>query len=175
MHTDLAREVSSDAAWWGSGVYSPVLDWPLPLRTGPFRRSVEVPEGRGRLIVEWEGQEPAWVEPSLNALAESLALPTNWDSYGACRVDPGSVKSAGQALCSLMSSDTIPPTVVPTVRGGIQLEWHARGIDLEIEFSPVGRAHVYCQDHRDNMEWEGEFNLNLGRLRGVMLRLSHHP
>lgn len=173
MHTDLAREGLSDAAWGKSGVYPSALDWDRPPRGRVFRRSVEVPEGRGRLILEWEGEEPAWVEPTLNALAESLALPTNWDSYGACRVDPGSVASAGQALCSLMSSDTISPTVVPTVRGGIQLEWHARGIDLEIEFSPVGRAHVYCQDHRDNMEWEGELSHSLNRLRGVMQQLSH--
>ena len=173
MQTDLARDVSSDAAWWGSGVYSQALDWPLPLRAGPFRRFVEIPGGRGRLIFEWEGEEPAWVGPSLNALAESLALPANWDSYGACRVDPRSVESAGQALCSLMGSDTIPPTVVPTVHGGLQLEWHAQGIDLEIEFPPAGRDYVYCRDHREKTEWEGEFTFSLNRLRGVLQQLSH--
>ena len=174
MHTDLARDVSSDAAWWGSGVYSPVLDWPLPLRAGTFRRSVEVPEGKGRLIVEWEGEEPAWVEPSLNALAESLELPTNWDSYGSHRVGLNSVVSAGQALCLIMRSDTIPPTVVPTPGGGIQLEWHTRGLDLEIEVSPLGRAYIFCHDQTEDTRWEGDLSFNLSRIQDVTARLSRH-
>jgi hypothetical protein len=135
---------------------------------------VEIPEGRRRLIVEWEGEEPAWVEASLNALAESLALPANWDSYGAHRVDLNSVASAGQALCLIMRSDTIPPTVVPTPDGAIQLEWHTRGLDLEIEVSPLGRAYVFCRDQTGDTQWEGDLRFNLSRIQDVMARLSRH-
>ncbi len=69
-----------------------------------------------------------------------------------------------------MRKNTIAPTVVPTVHGGIQLEWHTRGIDLEIEVSPEGRCDVYCQE--DNTEWEDDLNSTLNRLQGVMSRLS---
>ena len=173
MHTDLAREGLNDAAWGKSGVYPLALDWDRPPRGRVFRRSVEVPEGRGRLIVEWKEEEPAWVEPTLNALAISLALPTNWDSYGARRVDLKAVASAGLALCLVMRSDTTPPTVVPTPEGGVQLEWHAQGIDLEIDFSPTGRRYISCVDRQNETEWEGEFSTDLERLGSVMPRLSH--
>ena len=174
MHTDLAPEVLSDAAWWKSGVYSSVFDWPLLLRAGPFQRSVEVPERGIKLIVEWEGEEPAWAAPIITALGETLALPANWDSYAACRVDLNTVEKAFQALCSTMRSDALPPTVVPTVHGGVQFEWHARGVDLEIEFSPMGRRYVSCVDHQDKTEWEGEFDFNLARLREAISRLSQY-
>jgi hypothetical protein len=175
MHTDLAREVLSDAVWWATGVYSPAVDWRSSFRAGPFRHSVEIPERGIRLILEGEGEEPAWVVPTLNALVEALALPDNWDSYGAYRVDLKCFEPALQALRLAMRGDTLPPTVVPTVRGGIQFEWHTRGIDLEIEISPTGHPYVSYVNRRDETEWEGELNFNLGRLRDVMLRLSHHP
>jgi len=173
MHTDLAREGLNDAAWGKSGVYPLALDWDRPPRGRVFRRSVEVPERRTRLLIEWEGREPAWVEPTLNSLGESLALPVNWDSYGARSVDPKSVASAGETLCLVMESDTIPPTVVPTVHGGVQFEWHTRGIDLEIEISPLGAPYVSYRNRQDDTVWEGDLNTNLDRLREVMLRLSH--
>lgn len=175
MHADLTREVLSDAAWSASGTYSPAYDWRLQLRAGPYRRSVEVPERGIRLILEGEGQESAWVVPTLNALGETLALPAEWDSYGARRVDLASAASAGQTLCLVMRNDTIPPTVVPTVHGGVQLEWHSRGIDLEIDVSPTGRCYVSCRNRQEETEWEGELSLNLDRLRDAMSRLSPHP
>jgi len=174
MHTDLAPEVLSDAAWWKSGVYSSVFDWPLLLRAGPFQRSVEVPERGIKLIVEWEGEEPAWAAPIITALGETLTLPANWDSYSACRVNLECVETAFEGLCSVMRSDTLSPTVVPTVHGGVQLEWHARGIDLEIDISPTGRRYVSCVDRQGETEWEGELSFNLGRLHEVMSRLSYH-
>jgi hypothetical protein len=174
MHIELARELLSDAAWWKGGVYSPAFDRPSLLGREPSRRSVEVPERGVKLILEWEGEEPAWAAPILNALGETLALPANWDSYAACRVDVNTVEKAFQALCSAMRGDALPPTVVPTVHGGVQFEWHTRGVDLEIEFSPMGRRYVWCMDHQGETEWEGEFNFNLARLREVMSRLSHH-
>lgn len=175
MHTDLAREVLGDAAWSASGMYSPGFDWRSHLQAGPYRRSVEVPERGIRLILEGEGQEPAWAETTLSALGETLALSANWDSYGAHRVDPASATSAGQTLCLVMRSDTIPPTVVPTVHGGLQLEWHTRGIDLEIDVSPTGRSYVSFRNRQDETEWEGELVFKLDQLQDAVLRLSHHP
>ena len=175
MHTDPVREVLSDAAWAASGMYSPAFDWRVQSRAGPYRNSVEVPDRGIRLILEGEGQEPAWAVPTLNALGETLALPANWDSYGARRVDLASAASAGQTLCLVMRSDTIAPMVVPTVQGGVQLEWHTHGIDLEIDVSQAGRCYVSCRNHQDETEWEGELNFNLDRLRDAISRLSHRP
>lgn len=35
---------------------------------------------------------------------------------------------------------------MPTVRGGLQLEWHRKGVDLEVEFEPNGSPSWYAED-----------------------------
>jgi hypothetical protein len=38
-----------------------------------------------------------------------------------------------------------PPTaqIVPLADGGVQLEWHAGGNDIEIEVDPIGEVHAF--------------------------------
>jgi len=43
-----------------------------------------------------------------------------------------------------------PPAIVPLSDGGIQLEWHEGGVDLEISFSDL-EPGVYVED-RDSGE-----------------------
>ncbi|MBI2930470.1 MAG: hypothetical protein HYY16_02365 [Planctomycetes bacterium] len=68
-----------------------------------------------------------------------MALPANWDTYGSRVIDPRVVYHALMLLAQTMGTRTPPPQVVPTSRGHIQLEWHRRGIDLQIEVTPSGR------------------------------------
>jgi len=35
-------------------------------------------------------------------------------------------------VAEFLGPTTPPPIIVPTVRGGIQLEWHTKGIDIEV-------------------------------------------
>ncbi|MBM4018910.1 MAG: hypothetical protein FJ288_11375 [Planctomycetes bacterium] len=50
-----------------------------------------------------------------------------------------SVQMALNALMMVMESRSPAPTVVPTVEGGVQLEWHQNDIDLEVEVKPEGQ------------------------------------
>jgi len=173
MTADLAREALSDSAWRGRGIYSaPAVEPGAVSGRWPYQLTVSLPDTGTKLTLKTEGEEPEWLMPVLSALSELLALATNWDSYGAPSVDPRSVASALEALSWVMRSDTIVPTVVPTVQGGVQVEWHTRGIDLEIEVSPLGRAYVYFYDRQDDAQWEGEPRFNLGRVQDAVFRLS---
>ena len=173
MHTDLTLEAMSDAAWQSTGVYRRLTDWGSWSWQGRSQWIVNNPESGAKLIVEMEDDEPAWLLPTLNSLCEILALPANWDSYGARPIELKAAASALECLDRVMRRDTIAPTAVPTVLGGIQLEWHTRGINLEIEVSPQGRCYVYCQE--DNTEWEGELTHNLlNRLHAAIQQLSQH-
>ena len=53
-------------------------------------------------------------------------LKAGWDSYGAPAIAP-------EAVAAAQGFD-----VVPTSAGGVQLEWHRHGCDLEIEWGPDG-------------------------------------
>ena len=106
------------------------------------------------------------------ALNSLLALPMNWDSYGARPINPECASYALQLLRSTMKADTPAPAVVPTCAGGIQIEWHTRGIDLEIEIRSPGRGSVLYEDHKNETKWEGEITDDLTQLRQLISGLS---
>lgn len=66
---------------------------------------------------------------TLDRLAE---LKPGWDSYGAPALSLAALKVARVMLDA--------PQVVPTPGGGIQLEWHQDGLDIEIVI-PAGVAN----------------------------------
>lgn len=172
MQTDLALEDMNDSAWRTLGVYAPPREWGTFSRRGRSQWILERPGTGAKLIVEKEDDDATWLLPILNSLREVLALPANWDSYGANPVDLTAAAFALESLNQVMRKDTMVPMVVPTVHGGIQLEWHTHGIDLEIEVAAQGRCSVSYQSRRDNTEWEGDLNYNLTRLQDAILQLS---
>ena len=62
-------------------------------------------------------------------------LSQNWDSYGAPPITEAALKVGREVIKMLRESE---PFVTPCSNGGIQLEWHERGIDLEFTFGPDG-------------------------------------
>ena len=46
------------------------------------------------------------------------------------------------------------PALVPTVRGGLQLEWHRQGVDIEVEVDPNGSVSWWAEDRRTGEESE---------------------
>ena len=59
-----------------------------------------------------------------------------------------------QLLAATMRPATPAPIVVPTVRGGLQLEWHQRDVDLEVEVPPSGAVQVAYENLAEGREWE---------------------
>lgn len=61
-------------------------------------------------------------------------LPPNWDSYGAPEIDKKCIDRA-RRFFDFMS-------IVPCSDGGVQVEVHGGGVDMEIEFKPNGRVSL---------------------------------
>lgn len=77
-------------------------------------------------------------EPPRSSAVRLLALKENWDSYGA----PIISKIAVDAALQLRNVLAAVPSFVPMSNGGVQLEWHSQGFDVELEIEPNGRlAH----------------------------------
>ncbi len=126
----------------------------------------------GELILVFDFDPPAWLTPTAEALVALLGLPSGWDSYGARAIAPSHVDAALQVLSRIMRHDSPAPTVVPTNRGGVQLEWHTSGIDLEIETLSTQRLLVSFEDATTGTEWEREIVSNLTPLVECIGRLS---
>lgn len=89
---------------------------------------------------------------TVNELIELLELPGGWNSYNAKPIKKENVTFAVGLLAKLMRANTPAPQVVPKVRGGVQLEWHMRGIDIEIAIDSPEEASFFAEDHRSKQE-----------------------
>ena len=135
-------------------------------------RQMRFPFPGGELVVSTVGEPPEWLATTASELVGLLHLAPNWDSYGARRIDFGQVGSALRVLASIMKDDTPPPTIVPTNRGGVQLEWHTRGFDLEIETVTAQSYLVSFEDSRTGEEWEREVKSDFAPLVACIDRLT---
>lgn len=62
-------------------------------------------------------------------------------------VEYGALRAAARLMNGVMERDTPAPNLVLTVHGGLQLEWHLVGIDIEVEAFPNGEVvAVYADD-----------------------------
>lgn len=139
--------------------------------TAPVRNLIEFPVDNGKVILSVQGG-PRWVEPTLRTLGQLLLLPTDWDSFGGRAVHPSCVWSAWDLLRSVMRPDSPAPAVVPTNRGGVQLEWHSGAIDVEIEIEPSLRIRASYEDSAAGTSWEEELNDNFVKVAEVLARLA---
>lgn len=82
-------------------------------------------------------------------LLEYVKLPRGWDSYGALPVTWEAGMFALSVLNEVMRNRTPIPQVVPSSAGGVQLEWHEKGVDLELHVTAPYRCELWFQDHQD--------------------------
>jgi hypothetical protein len=121
---------------------------------------------------------PPWLGPSIQSIGRLMMLPRNWDFDDAPPVHVPSAQSALEGLSLFMTDNTAPPQWTPTRSGGLQVDWHQNGIDLEIAFDCVHPGgYVVLSDLRNqDADWEGPLTSNLEKLRSIAeTRLNGHP
>ncbi len=123
-------------------------------------------------MVEIVGDPPAWVEPTVQSLGMLLQLGPNWDSYGGSPIAPRCVAAALDLVFGALPYDTPVPSVVPTSGGGLQLEWHTRGAELEVEFLSATRVRGLFEDATSGRRWEKDLSFDLRPLVEAISTLS---
>lgn len=114
-------------------------------------------------------------QPLLEIISQIVSfarLPPNWDSYGAKEIDPQFIESALQFLIQEIPRSLPLPSAVPTTTGGVQLEWHCNGVDLEIAFCSPRLLHVWFEDLDAGCESEFSITDDFRRLAPLLNRLS---
>lgn len=115
---------------------------------------------------------PSWFPAAVDDFRRLLQLPENWDTYGAAPIAAEAVAAAAALLLRTASGDTPKPSVVPTVDGGVQLEWHRHGIDLEVEIRPTGEYSAFYEDRVRGTEWETTVGAGEPRIRTALAELT---
>lgn len=134
-------------------------------------RRMYLPNSGGEIVIEIGGVPPPWFQPTVQSLVHLLTLSPSCDAFKARRVEPACVVTAIQTALEVMNDETPAPAVVPTSCGGIQLEWHIRGIDLEIEIRSPSRVLARCEDQETGESWE-ERVFDFSRLRRALCEVA---
>ena len=147
---------------------SETLSSPDPEIYVGVNRSIEIYIHANRVFVNEVrrigGQElhaMEWFYPTLQAIAALPWRTDNWSS-GATRTQAAAIAYMLETLLKVLDSQTPPPAVVPTWNGGVQVEWHRNGIDLEIEVAPEGGIEYFFKSPAE--ECEGLISDDLSQL-----------
>jgi hypothetical protein len=92
--------------------------------------------------------ERKWQIEVQNRLLKYVKMQKGWDSYGAPPVGWDTGMFALSVLNDVMRTRTPIPQVVPSAAGGVQLEWHQKGIDLELHIAAPYQCELWFQDHQ---------------------------
>ena len=85
------------------------------------------------------------------------SLESGWDSYHARVIDLCVIKRTKTLVDRLARPGVPVPSVVPTVNGTVQLEWHTTSFDAEIETLDESVFSLFIQQVGEPL-WEGTVN-----------------
>jgi hypothetical protein len=118
------------------------------------------------------GQPAEWIPTAVGRLEAIAQLEDGWDGRRAPRISRSNIEIALQLLRGVMRKGTPMPEFVPTVRGGLQIEWHVPDIDLELEILSPARYMLSFEDRAEGRELEQELNADLSALVRAVARLT---
>ena len=129
----LAEAAILSARSLNSAATSDVLARPVVIseEKGP-RVSIRRQDSNIFVDVHISGPTSEFFVKSVAQVVDLLSLPKGWNSYSAKPIQSRNAVRAIELLFQLRETSAPPPIVVPTAPGGIQLEWHANGIDIEV-------------------------------------------
>jgi len=115
---------------------------------------------------------PEWLKEAGETLRGLTTFPEGWDSYRAMAIEAHVVDGAIELLHRIVQHNALKPAVVPTNRGGIQIEWHTQGVDLEIEIRPHEGIRLLYDNSQEDAEEEFELGLDLAPLADLIAKVS---
>jgi hypothetical protein len=102
--------------------------------------------------------EPAWVA-TFNANHRRVAsLRPGWDGPGSIRISPRALYTASRITRRALGliGEAVAPYIVPGGDGSVQLEWHERHGELELDIDCNGHVSIWGRDHRTCAEFEAD-------------------
>lgn len=106
-------------------------------------------------------------------LDQISVLDYGWDGEDARAVDPLALRLAWTLAEQALRAGFPEPEVFPVPDGGVQLEWHAGPVELEVEIEPGARAVVFvCDDEQAGQQIDGELPRDESRFGLALARLN---
>lgn len=114
---------------------------------------------------------PGWIEEVLDRARRLSSLPAGWDGHRSRPVSHEALTASLRFIVQLAPHLRTPPSIVPTVSGGVALEWHRGDLDLEIEF-PISGQVMVMQCGPDSIDIEAPLEAELPTVIRTLLNLA---
>jgi hypothetical protein len=95
-----------------------------------------------------------WLSSVLTRIDVLRSLAPGWDSVTSQAVSEDVIQRTLAFLRNAMQEFTPPPSIVPLESGGLQIEWHRAGYDVEIEFEVDMQKMIYVHELASGTERE---------------------
>jgi hypothetical protein len=106
-------------------------------------------------------------------LERLLELGAGWDGAEAERLDPDTLVTAARLIAQAISAGLPEPELFPVPDGGVQVEWSAGPIELELEIEPGQRGVAFvCDDEQTGQQIDGVLPRDRSRLALAFARLA---
>ena len=139
---------------------------------GGRTRAVVFRKEGGELTVDIPYAAPETLRSAVDRAIELLKLPSGWNSHNAQPVSETAARRTVEFLMEYLVGGVAAPVVVPTVRGGLQLEWHRNSVDIEVEFSTDGDAVLFVEDGTTGKSVETDVAGHGSQVRRWLRRVS---
>ena len=115
-----------------------------------------------------------WFLPIKAQLQKFLVFEENWNGYGESSIHEEAVNQAIAVLDKIVSETTPKPDIVPTSRGGIQIEWVSTDFEIEVEILPTGPAQIIIvESSGQERECQADSTSEMwGTLRDILERMG---
>jgi hypothetical protein len=88
-----------------------------------------------------------WYREALERIKSLTALAADWNGYQAHEVKGDMVIDAVEFLAKIAFPGIAAPSITPLADGGLQIEWHRGGLDVEVAFSDQDPG-IYVADRQ---------------------------
>ncbi len=137
-------------------------------QTSSSLTAVTMPEDAGVKSVALSAYRCDWMQHAIDRLGHLCRLRRGWDGHNGLPANKSTALFASSVIGSLMLPNIPAPSIMPLSYGGIQVEWHRNGWDIEIEIAGPNQVFVYTRELTSGIEQEFSGGANLSRLRQII-------
>lgn len=161
-------------------------DWNGDVNAAAFSSRRAPSRTRGFLIVNEAGttnvpntssltdvrSDSDWLGPTVTKLASLLSLPFGWDGGRGQPVSAEVAIYAVSLLIETMPRRAVAPHLVPLAGGGLGIEWHRNGLDVELIIPRAGSVDAFWEDLATGIETERSYTIDFRELADPITRAA---
>ena len=117
------------------------------------------------------GAPAAWLKQLTDRLLSFLRYPPGWDGYGGRPIDHSTAQFAAEILATCASVQAPAPSLVPLAYGGVQIEWHRCGWDIEIEIADPNEVYLFAAPQKGRSH-HFQLGANISKLRPYLAKIT---